>query len=132
MRPLFAIPLLGLMLLAACATPQDRCLRDAAAPWRAALQERERIAKDLARGFTYETRFVRVTRFRWCSDGQGRMYPCWDDDMQPETRRIPVDAAALRARDAELARALPGLRRAAEADMAQCRLTYPETPVSDS
>lgn len=130
MRPIIAIPLAGLLLLSACATPLERCLTDAAGPWRSALNERERIAKDLARGFTYETEFEKVTRFRWCGDKSGRRFPCWETDTQPVTKRVPVDEAALRARDAELARALPGLRRAAETDMAQCRATYPdpETP----
>ena len=42
------------------------------------------------------------------------------------TRRVPVDAEALRARDAELAKAIPARRKAAEADVALCQATYPE------
>ncbi|MGR3375578.1 excinuclease ABC subunit B [Salipiger abyssi] len=132
MRSILAIPLTALLLLAACATPQERCLRDAAGPWRAALKERERIAEDLARGFTYETKFEERTRFRWCAGGTGQLYPCWESDAQPVTRRIPVDAEALRARDAELARALPELRRAAEADMERCRVAFPEAETPPS
>lgn len=121
------IPLCALALLAACATPQERCLRDAAAPWREALEERARIARDLARGYTFETEFERVTRYRICRANKDTVYPCWETDMQPVTKRVPVDAAVLQSRDAELARALPGLRAAAERDTAQCRILYPET-----
>lgn len=132
MRPILAISLSGLLLLAACATPLERCLKDASGPWRAALKERERIAEDLERGFTYETKFEERTRFRWCASGTGHLYPCWESDAQPVTRRVPVDADALRARDAELARALPELRRTAERDSAQCYATYPEAETPPS
>ena len=99
MRLTAAMPLIGLLALSACATPREACIRDAAAPWRSAVAERERIAQDLARGYTYETEFQRVERQRWCRSGGG-IYPCWTTDTQPMTRRVPVDAEALRARDA--------------------------------
>ncbi|MBY6002627.1 excinuclease ABC subunit B [Salipiger bermudensis] len=125
MRLTTAIPLIGLLALTACATPREACIRDAAAPWRGAVAERERIAQDLARGYTFKTEFERVERQRWCRNGAA-LYPCWTTDTQPVTRRIPVDAEALRARDAELAAAIPALRSAAEADVRQCQATYPE------
>ena len=90
-------------------------------------EERARIARDLARGYTFETEFERVTRYRICRANKDTVYPCWETDMQPVTKRVPVDAEALQARDAELARALPGLRATAERDTAQCRILYPET-----
>ncbi|EAU45511.1 hypothetical protein [Salipiger bermudensis] len=125
MRLTAAIPLIGLLALSACATPREACIRDAAAPWRSAVSERSRIAQDLARGYTYKTEFRQVERQRWCRSGGG-IYPCWTTDTQPVTRRIPVDAEALQARDAELAKAIPALRKAAETDVAQCQATYPE------
>ena len=125
MRLTAAMPLIGLLALSACATPREACIRDAAAPWRSAVAERERIAQDLARGYTYETEFQRVERQRWCRSGGG-IYPCWITDTQPMTRRVPVDAEALRARDAELAKAIPARRKSAEADVALCQATYPE------
>ena len=60
MRLTAAMPLIGLLALSACATPREACIRDAAAPWRSAVAERERIAQDLARGYTYEPEFQRV------------------------------------------------------------------------
>ncbi|GGG73052.1 hypothetical protein GCM10011415_21590 [Salipiger pallidus] len=122
------IPLAGLLALAACATPREACLSDAAGPWRSALKERERIAADLARGYTFETEFERTTRMRMCGTSAGGLIPCWETDTQPRTRKVPVDTAALRARDAQLALSLPGLRRTAEADVAQCHATYPKEP----
>ncbi|NIY97936.1 excinuclease ABC subunit B [Salipiger sp. HF18] len=126
MRNAFAIPLLGLLVLAACGTPQERCISDASGPWRSAVQERERIAKDLARGYTYKTEFETRSRYVPCRTRGGFMSYCWDNDTQPVTRRVPVDKAALQARDAELARDIPSLRTNAQRDVAQCRALYPE------
>lgn len=118
--------LLLLLVLTACGTPQERCVRDAAAPYRVALKERQRIAQDLSRGFTYETEFERVERFTWCRGPKGSAYPCWETDMEPVTRRVPVDRAVLRARDADLARSLPTLRSDAQQGTAECRIAFPE------
>ena len=59
------IPLCALVLLAACATPQERCLRDAAAPWRAALDERIRAGdQDLVTTTVHDVTGRRPTSLR--------------------------------------------------------------------
>ncbi|EIE52885.1 excinuclease ABC subunit B [Salipiger aestuarii] len=126
MRHALAIPVLALLMLAACATPREACLTDAAAPWRSAMRESERIAKDLARGYTFETKFERRRVYGTCRTSEGHRYSCWDTQTEPVTRRVPVDRAALTTRLAELQQALPALRAAANTDAAQCRATYPE------
>ncbi len=123
MRILALIPLL---FLTACVTPRQQCESDAVAPYRAALQERARISKDLARGFTFQTRFERRQRFGWCGLPNGAVYQCWDTDTQPVTRRVPIDATGIRARLATLDDSLPELRSAAAKDTGQCRALYPE------
>ena len=119
-------PFAVLFLLAACATPAERCLSDASAAYRAALTEQGRIAQDLGRGYTYRTKFERVTRWVTCRGPNGAPYPCRDSDMQPVTRKVPVDRAALQARLDGIVARLPALRQAAAADQAQCRALYPE------
>lgn len=123
MRFLFAIPVL---LLAGCATPQERCINEAAAPYRAALKERAEISEALARGFVYETEFERRRVFRNCWYGHGRVLPCWDTETYPVTRRVPIDRGALQRRDKQLARDLPGLQRAAERGAAACAKAFQE------
>lgn len=108
------------LLLAACATPQERCINDAAAPYRAALKERSEIAKSLARGFDYVTEFETRRVFTNCKTKDGGFIPCWDRETVPVTRRVPIDRKALETRDAQLARDLPGLQRAAERGAAAC------------
>lgn len=122
MKHLALVPLLA---LAACATPQERCISDAAAPYRAALKERAEIAETLARGFVYETEFETRRVFTRCELNDGATVPCWDTETVPVTRRVTIDRDALRQRDAQLARDLPGLERAAERGARICRETVP-------
>ncbi|MGY9049319.1 hypothetical protein P775_21475 [Puniceibacterium antarcticum] len=128
MRILFLIPLLA---LAACGTPRERCESDAAAPYRAALQERARIAEDLARGYVFQTRFEQRRTFGWCGLPSGGFYQCWETDTQPVTRRVPLDTAVAQARMSELNTTLPFLRTAAEADTGQCQALYPAETLAE-
>ena len=115
-----------LLLLAACATPQERCINDAAAPYRAALKERAAIAKSLSRGFDYVTEFETRRVFTHCKVGKDGWVPCWDRKTYPVTRRVPIDRDSLTKRDAQLARDLPSLERAAERGAAACIAALPE------
>ena len=122
------IALVPVLLLAACATPRERCEADAAAPYRAALNERAQIARDIARGYVFQTRFEQRTRFGWCGLPGAGLTQCWDTDTQPVTRRVPINEQVLRARLAKLDAALPDLRNAASLDTGQCRALYPAEP----
>lgn len=115
-----------LLLLAACATPQERCINDAAAPYRAALKERAEIAETLSRGFDYVTEFRTRRVFTRCKTHDGGWVPCWDRETYPVTRRVAIDRDVLQRRDAQLARDLPGLQRAAERGAAACIAALPE------
>lgn len=116
-----------LLLLAACATPQERCINTAAAPYRAALKERAEIAQTLARGFDTVTAFETRRVFTRCRTKTGGWVSCWDHTHVPVTRRVPIDRTALKARDAQLARDLPGLERAANRGAAACVAALPAT-----
>lgn len=98
------------------------------APYRAALQERARLANDLARGYVFETKFETRRTFGWCNTSTGRLYQCWETETQPVTRRVPIDAPKVEARLAALTASLPALRKAATTDIAQCVTLYPEGP----
>jgi len=109
-----------LLALAACATPQERCINDAAAPYRAALKERAEIYQGLAKGFVYKTEYERRRIFTRCRVGKHRYVSCYDWETVPVTRRVPVDRDALKERDAQLAQDLPGLERAANRGTQAC------------
>lgn len=115
-----------LLVLAACATPQERCINDAAAPYRAALKERTEIAKALSRGFVYQTEYETRRVFTRCKVGPDRYVACWDRKTVPVTKRIPIDRTELRKRDAQLAKDLPDLERAANRGAQACLQAFPE------
>lgn len=115
-----------LLLLAACATPQERCINDAAAPYRAALKERAEIATTLSRGFDWVTEYQTRRVFTRCKTHDGGWVPCWDRQTYPVTRRVPIDRTALQTRDAQLARDLPGFERTAERGAAACIAALPQ------
>lgn len=125
MRRMTLSLLLSAAVLSAC-SPRQQCLSDAASPYRAALREQARISEDLARGYTFKTRFEPVRRQTLCRGPAHVALPCWDWDSQPVTRKVPVDTAALARRQAEIAAILPALRAAAAKDTAQCQALYPE------
>jgi hypothetical protein len=114
------------LILAACATPQERCINDAAGPYQAALSERAKIATSLSRGFDYVTEYETRRVFTRCKTKDGGWVGCWDRETYPVTRRVPVDRASLQARDAQLARDLPQLERAAERGTQACLKAFPE------
>lgn len=115
-----------LLILAACATPVERCVNQAEKPYRQALAEDRELAETLARG--YEIRSVRVPfqKFTRCENSKGTVYPCWRTYYRWVDRRVRVDLDEVRARKAEIAARLPSLQAAASAGSAQCRAAYPD------
>ncbi|WP_226626984.1 excinuclease ABC subunit B [Alloyangia pacifica] len=118
--------LLSLLGLAACGTPYERCTRDAARFYADALEEQSRIARDLARGYTYVTEWETRRRWQLCGAYGEHPHYCWRTDTEPVTRRVPVNAFELRRRATEIEAALPQLRRDAAAGQAECRQRFPE------
>ncbi|ABA79859.1 hypothetical protein GQF56_03710 [Rhodobacter sphaeroides] len=133
-----ALTLLLLPLLAACATPQERCISQVTRDLRvvdALIQEGE---LNLARGYAieevtdYRTEWVQcgppIVRYR--PDGKRVVYParhCFD--QVPYTVRQPkaIDLASQARTLEQLKRKRAELARAAGPAVQQCRATYPET-----
>lgn len=123
-RPALLLTCLG---LAACASPQDRCLRDISREAQTVSRLIAETETNLARGFSYEPElqdsYVGVSG---CV-GTGRYYRgafgvCGTRAPQVVERPVAIDPAAerrkldgLRTRQAELNRALPNARAACAA-----------------
>jgi hypothetical protein len=122
MRP--ALSLLALCTLAACATPREACLRDAAGDLRTLDRLIAETEANLARGFAYASEPYTTTGLEFCL-GRG----AWRDGVNvgftycpvAETRYrdrpVAIDPAAERRKLAELR-----ARRAAEARAAAARV----------
>lgn len=134
------LPLGLLVLLAACGTPQERCINTATRELRSVERLLAEVEGNLARGYAWQE--YEVTRTRWvrCApahrppaplpDGSAPPPPrpvmCLDDYTVTMRRRVAIDPVAeQRKRDGLIAKQAQ-LTRLAKAQIAYCKSTYPE------
>jgi len=127
-RLLLTLPCLA--LLAACATPQERCIRQGASEQTRLLNEVKETEANIARGYAIHRQTVPETVFYTCRrvrDGEVvGYYPCPETYYRTIETPVAIDVAEERKRLRGLKDALPGAStRAAEA-AAQCRILHPE------
>ncbi|MHA6346566.1 hypothetical protein [Roseivivax sp. CAU 1761] len=120
MHPIRFLPLL---LLAACATPVERCVTQATEGLRAAEAELRTLEATLARGYAVEERVRSHPVFTTCGFGPERR-PCVAERVVRVPRKVPVNLVEVRRRADELRARLPELQRSADAGAGQCRAAY--------
>ncbi|WP_411839338.1 hypothetical protein [Paracoccus sp. ME4] len=122
------------LVLAACGTPQERCISRNTSEYRTVSALLAEVEGNLSRGYAWEERQVVRSRFAQCErvfrdkDGKAQIttYGCWRDYVDTESYRVPIDPAAeIRKRDGLKARQAT-LARGAEAAVSACRAAYPE------
>lgn len=126
-RPIAALG--ALALLAACATPQERCIANAnkqLTTLRALIAETE---QNIARGYAIETQQTVRTSIQLCAGAGSRSTDLLLCQMaEPREKRVPVTIdtdlekrklAQMKAREVELSRALP-------AAYDTCERAYPQ------
>ncbi|WP_241557825.1 hypothetical protein [Falsirhodobacter deserti] len=135
MKALFALPLMA--ALAACATPQERCIDSATRDLRVVDRLIAQGERTLSRGYGIEQYQVTRPTWRQCgwypvrtSDGRivrGAPRMCWEDEIETRERAVAVNLD-------EEARTLKSLRekrneliRRSNAAVAQCQASFPET-----
>ena len=120
--------------LAACGTPQDRCISRNTDEYRTVSALLAEVEGNLARGYAWEERQVvrdRLTQCRdYVRDGQGNVRvtysPCWQDYVDTERYRVPVDPAAEQRKRDGLAARKAQLSARAEAAVKACRAAFPD------
>jgi hypothetical protein len=126
-----------LCLLAACGTPQERCVARETRDLRAVDRRIAETEGNLARGYALQDYEVDVTVLGRClvrdpppAEGQPapppRYEPCWRERTVTETRRVRIDPARERERLAGLQAERAVLARSAAAAVRLCRETFPE------
>ncbi|MFO1175849.1 MAG: hypothetical protein U1E48_11740 [Paracoccaceae bacterium] len=122
-----------LVLLAACGTPQERCIRSGTDELRKVDRMIAETQNNLARGYSYQDETIVTHSWEPCFDGfggfgarPGMRGMCLEPDETTIRRSVPIDPAAetrkleyLKARRKEL---LP----AANQTVASCKASYPE------
>lgn len=134
MRRNTALALTIPLLLAACGTPQDRCIARNTTEFRSVNALLAEVEGNLARGYAWGERQVVRPRLTRCDtvtrDREGRAvitsHSCWRDEIDVERYRIPIDPAAEARKRDGLAERRAALASGANRAVAACRAAYPE------
>lgn len=126
--------LLPLSLLAACGTPQERCIRGNTGEYRALSRLLAETEANLARGYAWRERQVMRTELDSCyrpvrrRDGDIDYIErdCWRNVVDTERYRVPIDPASEQRKRDNLAAKLKAETPRAEAVVEQCKAQYPE------
>lgn len=127
---IMALPL----ALAACGTPQERCISRNTSEYRTVNSLLAEVEGNLARGYAWGERQVVRSRLAQCqtvtTDREGKpvitTYGCWRDELETERFRVPIDPVAeARKRDGLIARR-NALSASAARAVEACRAAYPE------
>lgn len=135
MKALFALPLLA--LLAACATPQERCVSQATRDLRIVDRLVGESQRTLARGYGIERYQTSRPTWRQCGwypqrlrDGRivaGAPRMCWDDEVVTRERAVAVNLNEEAQTLESLQSKRNALVRTSNAAVAQCQALYPAT-----
>lgn len=121
-----------LSLLAACGTPQQRCINQATRDMAVVDQLIAEIEGNLQRGFALQEETVYRTEFQDCTPRPTAANPTPAAQMCPvqvpttTTRPVAVDLSAESAKLASLQKKRDQQGKVAAAAIQQCRATYPE------
>lgn len=128
MRATFLIfPLI--LLLAACGTQQEICIRNATREIRTLDRLIAEAESNLARGYAYEEREVVHHEWRLCDDYIGPHRPrrmCFEPVFHTVRRPVAIDPAAETRKLEGLKARRAALMRPVSARIDACRATYPE------
>jgi hypothetical protein len=126
----FSLPIL--VLLTACASPQQRCINQATRDMEVVDQLIADIEGNLQRGFALARETVYRTEFQDCTPAPTAKYPnpkpkvCPVEVPETVTRPVAVDLTAESAKLASLEKKRAQQGKTAAAAIAQCRTSYPE------
>ncbi|MFV0293909.1 MAG: hypothetical protein ACK5II_12150 [Paracoccus sp. (in: a-proteobacteria)] len=128
------VPLLPVVLLAACGTPQENCIRKNTREYRVLSNMLTETEANLARGYAWKEREVIRTEMDFCQrpfhdrDGNVRIlqYSCWRNVTDTERYRVPIDPAAEQRTQANLTEKLKTETIRANEAVRQCKVAYPE------
>jgi len=132
-RAVFLVP--ALIALAACGTPQERCIRSATSELQKIDALIAEVEGNLARGYGYKTVYDMDTEFTLCTAMERMPRPghtaassvfCTRDVMVERQEPVSIDPAAEKRKLAALKARRAALAKSSAAAVAECRATYPE------
>ena len=122
------LTLASVLLLVACGTPQEQCIRKATSQTRMLNRLIAESQTNLARGYTYRTE--ERHHFRWMACGpiqpSGGATMCFEPEDYTVEVPVAIDPIAEQNKLDGLLAKRAGLQKQDEAAVASCRATYPE------
>lgn len=132
-----ALALLLIPALAACGTPQERCIDGQTRDLRVLTGLIAESEASIARGYGYEEQLVRrmeyvqCNRWRRVRDNQGRIVTvpstsfCWEPYTDTVKKPVAIDIEAEKRKLAEMKVKQAELRKRADAGILACRQQFP-------
>lgn len=122
------------LFVAACGTPQERCISNHTREYRTVSNLLEKVEGNLSRGYAWEERQVVRDRLTHCRDHyrdrKGNVHvstrPCWRDYVTTERYRVPIDPAAEQRKRDGLVAQKAKLEGTAKAYVNACKKAFPE------
>ncbi|PIE16933.1 MAG: hypothetical protein CSA68_00350 [Rhodobacterales bacterium] len=115
-----------LSLVAACATPQQRCLNSAANALHRLQSDISRTQGNIDRGYAIHRQQQSYPVTATCYDKDDKPYLCEDIEYRTVETPVTIDIAQERRKLAEMRRKLPAVKRAMLAKSAECKRLYPK------
>lgn len=125
-------PIAGFLLLAACGTPLQECIRLASHDLIVVDRLITETQGNLARGYAYAKRVISVPVFEDCTPPPTKAHPrppirmCWDEETRTETYPVAIDPGAEQAKLNGLLTKRAQLAKGLEPAIASCQARYPE------
>ncbi len=122
----------ALLILSACATPQEQCINAATRDMQVVDQLIAETEGNIQRGFALERETIYRTEFQDCTprateknpEPKQRMCPVEVPETTTRPKAVDLNAEKAKLKSLTTKRAAQG--KAAHAAMAQCRVQYPE------
>jgi hypothetical protein len=123
------------LLLAACGTPQQRCISRNTDEYRSVSRLLAEVEGNLARGYAWQERQVERDYLDQCRDyvrdreGNVRIIytPCWREYVDVERYRVAIDPVVEQRKRDNLATRKAQLASQASAAVEACKAAYPES-----
>ena len=114
------------VLLAACATPQQRCINTASNTVRTLRADIKTAQGNVERGYAVHTSRESYQVMDVCYNSDGKPYPCLETRYRTVETPVAIDVEAERRKLAEYERRLPAAGRQMNAEISSCRLRFPD------
>jgi hypothetical protein len=137
-RNILLFSLMPVLAVAACGTPQERCISRNTQEYRTVSTLLSEVEGNLARGYAWQERTVTHTEWDDCSyvvrDSDGNAHvmhrSCMREVPDTERYRVPIDPAAEKRKRDNLVARKKALTPPAVAAVDACKAAYPENKKS--